>query len=252
TWEEFLQAAERIEKAGHIPLALGGQGWQQSLLFMSVLIGSGGRDLYRRIYVDHDADAAAGEGVVRAFETMRALTRYVDPGSPNRKWNDTTMLVANGKAAMQVMGDWAKGEFASAGLTLGEDYGCAPAPGTGDAYVLVVDVFAFPELDGEARQAQEKLARIMMDPAVQAEFSKHKGALPARMDADIGALDACARMGREILADTAAHLPNNALAFSNDVEGQINDLVGAFWSTPGMTAQEAAEQFADIVANADF
>ena len=29
-----------------------------------------------------------------------------------------------GKAGMQFMGDWAKGEFTAAGLTPGKDYGC--------------------------------------------------------------------------------------------------------------------------------
>ena len=33
-------------------------------------------------------------------------------------------MVITGKAAMQVMGDWAKGEFIAAGLTAGKEYGC--------------------------------------------------------------------------------------------------------------------------------
>ena len=34
-------------------------------------------------------------------------------------------MVITGKAGMQVMGDWAKGEFIAAGLTAGKEYGCA-------------------------------------------------------------------------------------------------------------------------------
>ena len=49
------------------------------------------------------------------------LRGYVDPGSPGRNWNDATSLVIQGKAGMQFMGDWAKGEFAAAGLTPGKD-----------------------------------------------------------------------------------------------------------------------------------
>ncbi len=48
-------------------------------------------------------------------ETYRRLHDYVDPGSPGRNWNDATSLVIQGKAGMQFMGDWAKGEFTAAG-----------------------------------------------------------------------------------------------------------------------------------------
>ena len=51
--------------------------------------------------------------VIKTFEALRPL---VDEGSPGRNWNDATNLVITGKAAAQVMGDWARGEFALAGL----------------------------------------------------------------------------------------------------------------------------------------
>jgi glucose/mannose transport system substrate-binding protein len=31
-------------------------------------------------------------------------------------------------------------------MTVGKEYGCLPAPGTQDAYVMTVDVFAFPKV----------------------------------------------------------------------------------------------------------
>ena len=57
-------------------------------------------------------------------ETYGKLRGYVDPGAPGRNWNDATSLVIQGKAGMQVMGDWAKGEFIAAGQTAGKEYGC--------------------------------------------------------------------------------------------------------------------------------
>ncbi|MEM7443737.1 MAG: ABC transporter substrate-binding protein [Pseudomonadota bacterium] len=252
TWDDFFAVADQIQAAGYTPLALGGQPWQESLMFRTIIIAEGGRDFYRSVFVDHDAEAAGGPEMVQAFEVFGQLREYVDEGSPGRLWNEATMMVANNEAAIQIMGDWAKGEFNAAGLVAGEDYGCHMAPGTRDAYVLVVDVFAFPVLDDEdATAAQTMLAEIMMDPATQVEFNRHKGALPARLDADAGAIDACAAIGEQIVNDADAQLPNMALAFSNDVEGQITDLVTEYWNDPGMSAEEAAERFSDIVANAD-
>jgi len=153
---------------------------------------------------------------------------------------------------MQIMGDWAKGEFGAAGLTPGKDYGCARPPGNQDAYVLTVDVFTFPKLDDPNKvKGRELLAQVMMDPAVQVAFNKFKGALPARMDADVGTLDICAQEGQRIMANVENQLPNTALAFSNDVEGQLQDLFTQFWTNPEMKPEDAAKQFSDIVASAD-
>ncbi len=45
-------------------------------------------------------------------------------GFSGRDWNIATSMVINGEAAMQIMGDWAKGEFTAAGKKAGVDYLC--------------------------------------------------------------------------------------------------------------------------------
>ena len=39
-------------------------------------------------------------------------------------------MVIKGEAGMQLMGDWAKGEFIAAGKVPGKDFLCVAAPGT--------------------------------------------------------------------------------------------------------------------------
>ncbi len=54
------------------------------------------------------------------------------------------------------------------------------APGNQDAYVMTVDVFVFPVNDKpDQKVAQDKLATLMMDPAVQTEFNAFKGSIPS-------------------------------------------------------------------------
>jgi glucose/mannose transport system substrate-binding protein len=48
----------------------------------------------------------------------------------------------------------------------------------------------------------------------------------------------------------ANQLPNFALAFSQDTQGQIEDLLVHYWSTPAMSAADAAKEFSTIIANA--
>ena len=43
---------------------------------------------------------------------------------PGRNWNDATAMVITGKAGVQMMGDWAKGEFLAANQTAGKEFGC--------------------------------------------------------------------------------------------------------------------------------
>ena len=70
---------------------------------------------------------------------------------PGRNWNDATTLVIQGKAGMQIMGDWAKGEFVAAGQTAGKEYGCTVLSNKGTGYVMGGDVFVFPKLKDAAQ-----------------------------------------------------------------------------------------------------
>jgi len=252
TWDEFLAQADKIKAAGYLPIAMGGNAQQTGWLFYTMLAGVGGKEVYQKVFVDHDAAAAGSEGVRQAFETMGKIRQYADAGGANRKWNDTLALVETNKAAFMIAGDWAKGDFSAAGMTPGKEYGCVLAPGTQDAYVMTVDVFAFPKVKNPDQvAAQRKLAELMMDPTVQVEFNKYKGSLPARLDADVESLDACAQIGQKVMAGGDTNqLPNFALAFGPDTQGQIEDLLPHYWSTPTISAAEATKQFSTIIANA--
>jgi glucose/mannose transport system substrate-binding protein len=253
TWDEFLAMAPKIKAAGYIPLAYGANAQQVDWLFEAVLAGLGGKDLYNKVWVAHDAKAADSADMVHVFDVMGKLRQYVDAGSPNRKWNDTLALVENNKAALMIVGDWAKGDFAAANKKLGTDYGCQMAPGNSDAYVMTVDVFVFPKTDKPDQQtAQRKLAELMMDPTVQTKFNAFKGALPARLDADIADLDACAKLGQNVMTAGAVNqLPNFALAFSPDTQGQIEDLLVNYWANIAASPADAARQLGTIIANAN-
>ncbi len=186
----------------------------------------------------------------KTFEVLGRLRPYVDAGSPNRKWNDTLALVETNKAALMIVGDWAKGDLAAAHLKIDEDWGCALAPGTRDAYIMTPNSFAFPKTDKpEQIAAQRKLAEVLMDPAVQTEYTFYKGSVPSRQDANIKSLDRCAQMGQKVMAMGAAHqLPHFNLSFTPDVLGQIYDVLAQFWSHPDMSTDDATRQFAAIIA----
>jgi glucose/mannose transport system substrate-binding protein len=254
SWAEFNAAAEKLRAAGIIPLALGGQGWQQVVVFSAVALGTGGPEFFRRAFIALEPSSLAGPEMVAVFAELRLIKTMIDPGASNRDWNETTNLVIQGKAAMQLMGDWAKGEFVAAGLVPERDFGCDPSPGAGDApgiaYVVAADSLAVPKLtDPAQREGQILMAKTAMDAAVQRDFSLAKGSIPARNDVAPDAFDVCARKAMAIVRGSKDLLPaiGSSMGIGAAEAGAMTDVVSLFFARD-MTPEEGAKALAAAVA----
>ena len=158
TMDELFAALDKLRAAGLVPLAHGGQSWQDNIVFTAVLTNVGGRELYLKVLRDRDPAAIHSEAFRQVLLTFKRLQGYVDKGSPGRNWNDATAMLITGKAGVQFMGDWAKGEFALAGQQPGRDYGCIPGFGPNAPYIIQGDVLVFPKTNKpEALRAQKLL-----------------------------------------------------------------------------------------------
>ena len=93
---------------------------------------------------------------------------------------------------MLIMGDWAKGELNAWGMEVDQQFGCAPAPGTGDFHLYSTDTLAMFAGNYAHQPMQETLARLTMSPAVQSEYNRIKGSIPVLRAADPH-MDRCAR-----------------------------------------------------------
>ncbi|KIC38666.1 sugar ABC transporter substrate-binding protein [Ruegeria sp. ANG-R] len=252
TWDEFNAAAEKLQAAGVIPLAHGGQAWQDATVFEAVVMGIGGPEFYQKALVDLDPEALTSDTMVQVFDQMRTLRGYVDENFSGRDWNLATAMVMNGEAAFQIMGDWAKGEFLAAGKKPGEDFLCASTPG--DGYLYNVDSFAMFDVDGDDKRAgQELLAKLIVAPNFQEVFNLNKGSIPARTDVALDKFDICAQISAEDMGSTSANgslLPSYAhgMALRGSQAGAITDVVTAHFNSD-ISSQDAVQQLADAVAN---
>jgi glucose/mannose transport system substrate-binding protein len=250
TWDEFATAADKIQKAGFIAVAHGGQPWQDATVFESVALGVGGAEWYRKAFVDLDQKALASPAMEKAFATLRTVQKYIDKDAANRDWNLATAMVINGKAAMQFMGDWAKGEFTAAGKTPGKDYICMPAPGTQGAFTFNIDSFImFKQKNADAQKAQAHLAAAIMEPQFQEVFNLNKGSIPVRMGMNLAKFDQCAKDSSAEFSSAAKSnqlVPSWAheMAMPPANKGAMFDVVTAFMNTPSMTPKAAAEKMA--------
>jgi glucose/mannose transport system substrate-binding protein len=245
TWDEFFTAAEALKKAGVIPLAHGGQSWQDFTTFESVALGVGGAEFYKKALVQLDAAELSGATMEKVLTTFKKVKDYTDKNAPGRDWNLATAMVIKGEAGMQLMGDWAKGEFLAAGKKPGADFACVAAPGTANAYTFNVDSFAMFKIKGDANiAAQKDLAAAIMGPEFQEVFNLNKGSIPVRLGMSMDKFDDCAKTSNKDFVDTAKSgslVPSVAhgMAIPSANEGAFKDAVSKFWNDDKLTAKDA-------------
>ena len=231
TFDELFAVLDKLRAAGLVPLAHGGQPWQDSIVFTAVLANVGGTELYLKVLRDKDRQAIEGEAFKKVLLSFKRLQSFTDKGSPGRNWNDATSMLITGKAGVQIMGDWAKGEFAQAHQSPGKDFGCIAGFGAKSPYIIQGDVFVFPKTsDPQTIKAQQLLAGVMLAPTTQVAFSNKKGSIPVRTDVDVSSMDLCAQQGLAIMKDKSRHLGNGEIYMSPDQNGALTDILTAYWN----------------------
>ena len=200
-WDAFVDALDKVQKAGFVALAHGGQAWQEATIFDGVVLATGGVDFYKKALVNKDKASLGSDTMKRAFDRMAQLRKYVDKDFSNRDWNLASAMVIQGKAGFQIMGDWAKGEFINAKKAPGKDFLCFRVPGTQGMVSFNSDQFAMFNVGAAAQDAQIKLASAIMNPSFQSAFNVVKGSVPARTDVPDRAFDDCGKKGMKDLAE---------------------------------------------------
>ncbi|MAG01528.1 MAG: sugar ABC transporter substrate-binding protein [Acidiferrobacteraceae bacterium] len=252
TWDDFMVQAQKIKDAGMIALAHGGQAWQDATVFEAVVLGVGGPGYYRKAFVELDADAINSATTVKVFETFGKLRGFIDSNSPGRDWNVATSMVINGEAGMQIMGDWAKGEFKVAGKHVGTDFVCVASPGSSGSFTFNVDSFAFfSQSDAEKAKAQGVMAGEILGVDFQRVFNLNKGSIPARLGMARDEFDSCAHDSMDAFvssSQTGGLVPSFAhgMAVSEAVSGAIYDTATNFFNSK-TSAKEGAAQLVKAI-----
>lgn len=250
TWGELVTVLDKMKANGITPLAHGGQPWQDATIFDAVVL-SLGNDFYKAAMIDLDPAALGGKKMVEAFDRLAKLRSYVDDNFSGRDWNLASAMVIEGKAGMQMMGDWAKGEFLKAGQKPGKDFVCIRFPGTQGSVTFNSDQFAMLKVGEAGTKAQLLMASAIMNPTFQSAFNVVKGSVPARTDVSNAAFDDCGKKG---MADLAAANKNNTLfgsmahghAAPAAVKNALYDAVTRHFNGE-LSSKEAAEELAAAI-----
>ncbi|MBB2696965.1 carbohydrate ABC transporter substrate-binding protein [Rhizobium phaseoli] len=255
SWDEVIAVGQKLKAAGVVPLAMGDEPWQILEVFEAIAADMNGPDFYKKAIVDLDEGELSSDKMVKTFDMLRKVRGLVDDGFTGRDWAVASAMVADGKAGMQLMGDWAKGEFLNKGLKPGSDFLCFPTPAQTPYFKFVIDAFGLFKTDSEPLVlAQDAWAESVMDPQVQKDFNKVKGSIPARIDISVSDFDACAQRS---FADRDAAQKNDTMlgglteGFANQPQftGVFSDVVAKFFTTD-MSSEDAVKALVDGINNA--
>ncbi|MDZ5449736.1 MULTISPECIES: ABC transporter substrate-binding protein [Labrys] len=255
TFDDFIALLDKAKAAGVTPLALGGQDWQEATMFDSVVLSTGGPEFYKKAMNDLDEASLKSDTMKKAFDNLAKLKTYVDPNFSGRDWNLTTAMVIKGDALVQVMGDWAKGEFKAASKTPGTDYICMRFPGTDGSVVYNSDMFGMFAVPDDRKEAQLALAKATLSKSFQSSFNVVKGSVPARTDVPDTDFDACGKKG---IADLKKANEGGTL-FGSLAQGYgatpavataYKDVVDKFFNGQIKTSDEAVAQLVKAIDEA--
>jgi len=240
TMDDFFRVAEVFKRNGIPALALGdNESWADTHLLESVILASLGPDRYRDLW---NGKIKWNDPQVRqALTNYARMMEYTNRDHAALANMDAAGYVAEGKAAMNVMGDWAAGYYYSQNFKQGEDWDWIPSPGTGGVFIMLSDSFGLPK-NAPNRENVIKWLELCASKEGQDAFNPIKGSIPARIDGDRSKYDRYLNAAMDDFATDAivASVAHGA-AISEPWLTRVNDIMAAF--TTDLDVDKATREF---------
>ncbi len=188
-WEGFIALCEKLKGMGIAPIALGSKfRWPAQFWFDYLILNTAGPDVRAAVM---DGSAAYDSDEVKAAVGIwmdMVNNGYFTANANADTWTDASDKVANGEAAMTLMGTWITGYWNGNGLTPGEDYDFFPFPTINpDAPVSVVGPIDGLVVSANVQNkegAEAFLSFFVSDVNNQIEWTKAVGAVSANVNVD--------------------------------------------------------------------
>ena len=218
TWAEFFVIASKLKEKGVVPLALA-QNWTANHLWESVALASLGAKNWDALWAGELAfDSPEG---IAAWELFGKVLAFTNEDASSLSWQQATDMVVDGRAAFNIMGDWAAGYLSTTKkLAAGSGFGWAPSPGTVGGFMFLADSFGLPKGAPNRDNVIAWLALLGSKEGSDA-FNPLKGSISARTDANLAkyndyAKSASADFGSNRIVGSVAHGVTANEGFMND------------------------------------
>lgn len=236
TWDDFLAMAPGLKAKGVTPLSLGAT-WTASHLFESVALAAVGPDNWEALW-SGKLPWTSPEGV-RAWELFGKVLAFTNDDAASLSWQQATDMVVDGRAAFNVMGDWAAGYMGTTlKLEAGKGFGWAPSPDTAGEFMFLADSFGLPK-GAPHRDAAIAWLELLGSKEGSDAFNPLKGSISARLDSDLSLYSAYSQsaagdFGQNRIVGSLVHGVVANEGFMND----FASVMGMFLKT--RNAQQAA------------
>jgi glucose/mannose transport system substrate-binding protein len=243
--DDFLAVCATMQESypDVVPLVVG-EAWTVNHLWESVALGVLGPDGWNGIWTgETDPTGAEMTAVWDTFGQVLDCTNIADDAA-GLSWQQATDKVIAGEALFNVMGDWAAGYMTTTlGLTPGEGYGYAAAPGTGGVFMWLSDSFGLPAA-APNRDATVAWLSLLGSVDGQNAFNPLKGSIPANVNAVAAAPDlynaylqsAAADWSVDTLVGSLAH----GAAANERFMGDFNQVMQIYLASRDASAASAA------------
>jgi glucose/mannose transport system substrate-binding protein len=240
TWDEFFASADKLVAAGIAPLGLGDKEvWPSTHLLENVLVGVLGPEAYKGLWTG--ATKWDGADTRKALATYARVMKYVNRDHAAMGWEDVQQMVIDGKAAMQIMGDWVDGWLLAKGITPGKEIGWMQSPGTQGTFIMLSDSFGLPK-GAPHRDNAIKWLTLCASKEGQDAFNPKKGSIPSRIDGDRSLYDPYLQSAMaDFKVDSIVPSVTHGAAAAEGWLTRINDIMSIF--ATDLDVDKAAKQF---------
>ncbi|GAA2205936.1 extracellular solute-binding protein [Nonomuraea monospora] len=231
TWSAFLEDVKKLKTAGVTPIALAGkEKWPGHYYWAYLAMRIAGLDALKQAAVDHDFTkpdfVAAGQQVkvladLQPFQKGFLGAAYSTP-------DGQSATVSNGKAAMELMGQWAPSVQADSGKGLGEDLGFFPFPAVEGGKGSAGDAFGGGgglTVGSDAPKEAVDFVKFMTEMGNHSKAVESGGVLPVLKGEESAVKDPNLKQVATLLAGASGYQLYLDQAYPPAVGQQVNDSV---------------------------
>jgi raffinose/stachyose/melibiose transport system substrate-binding protein len=233
TWSAFLDAVRKLKSAGITPIALAGkEKWPGMYYWAYLAMRTAGLDALKKA---SDSKDFTGAGFVEAGQHLKDLVQLqpFQPGFLGAAYSTPTgqaAAVGNGKAAMELMGQWAPQTEKSEGKGIGKDLGFFPFPTVEGGKGSITEVFGGGgghALRKGAPQAAVDFLKFFASAATDRTLVTKTGTIPVVTAADDALADPNLKAVNQQLKNATGFQLYLDQAYAPAVGQEVNDSVAA-------------------------
>ncbi|NJP89475.1 extracellular solute-binding protein [Nonomuraea sp. FMUSA5-5] len=231
TWSAFLEDVKKLKAAGVTPIALAGkEKWPGHYYWAYLALRIGGLDALKQAAVDHDftkPDFVAAGQQVKALADLQPFQKGF-LGAAYSTPDGQSATVSNGKAAMELMGQWAPSVQKDSGKGLGDDLGFFPFPAVEGGKGSIGDAFGGGgglAVGADAPKEAVDFVKFMTEMGNHSKAVESGGVLPVLKGEESAVKDPNLKQVATLLAGATGYQLYLDQAYPPAVGQQVNDSV---------------------------